>query len=490
MMLLDGTTRLIASLLAADPVGAAAPVTGAAPAVPAPAAATAPAHTAMDLFHSYLPILTIAFVVTLLTTPLMRKLAIRHGVIDRPSEARKVHRVPIAYLGGVAVFLGILAGVAASYAGIGGIDDHYSGAPSSAPEFAMVPVSVLVGMLLITLTGLIDDVTGLDPRLKISGQLLAAAALAMEDVGTKVAAQVLKPTLGAWLGNEQLQYAIHLPFSIPLQNPPTNVLVIDIIYWVGVAIIALFVLGACNASNLIDGLDGLLSGVTAISVSGLLIIALGLAAADDGLVRGVANLDGARIVMCMAVIGACLGFLPHNFNPATIFLGDTGSLLLGYMTIVIVLMLGDTGKTDLVLAGLIVYAIPIIDTTLAIVRRKMAGKSIGSADDQHLHHQLKRALGVKGAVLALYGIGIVFAILGVWLTMARLRVVLTISLMFAAFIGVTAVKIARRAALEAEAVALHGAKPAAGGPPPKPVSAAPEAKEVRPALSEPTVAKT
>src|SRR6185369_10438896 len=98
----------------------------------------------------------------------------------------------------------------------------------------------------------------------------------------------------------------------------------------------LFVLGACNASNLIDGLDGLLSGVTAIANVGLLIIALGLAAADDG------PRDGARIVLGLAVLGACLGFLPHNLNPATIFLGDAGSLLLGYCTIVIVLMLGDT----------------------------------------------------------------------------------------------------------------------------------------------------
>src|SRR5690606_10909599 len=114
---------------------------------------------------------------------------------------------------------------------------------------------------------------------------------------------------------------------------------VDIIYWAGAAIIALFVLGACNASNLIDGLDGLVTGTTAITTAGLLIVALSLAAIDDG------PRDGQRIVLCMALLGACLGFLPHNFNPATIFLGDCGSLLLGFATIVVVLTLGDTGKT-------------------------------------------------------------------------------------------------------------------------------------------------
>src|SRR5690606_27334481 len=180
---------------------------------------------------------------------------------------------------------------------------------------------------------------------------------------------------------------------------------------------ALFVLGACNASNLIDGLDGLVTGTTAITTAGLLIVALSLAAIDDG------PRDRPRIVLCMALLGACLAFLPHNFNPATIFLGDCGSLLLGFATIVVVLTLGDTGKTQFVLAGLIMYAVPIIDTVLAIVRRKLAGRSISEADDQHLHHMLCRTLGVKGAVLALYGVAGAFTVLGVALSLSRARLV-------------------------------------------------------------------
>jgi len=163
--------------------------------------------------------------------------------------------------------------------------------------------------------------------------------------------------------------------------------------------------------------------------------------------------DSQRIVLCLALLGACLGFLPHNFNPANIFLGDAGSLMMGFCTCAIILTLGDTGKSFLVVAGVIIYALPIIDTSLAIVRRKMEGKSISSADDQHLHHMLKRALGVKGAVLALYGIAGSFAVLGASITLLRARFIYVLALIVASFIGVTAIKIARKKAIEAAAAA-------------------------------------
>lgn len=406
------------------------------------AAADIAASTPLQLFHDYLAVFIVAFLVTVIATPLMRRLAVANGVIDRPSEARKSHRVPVAYLGGVAVFLGVLAGVCFSYLEMVLPESvfRYHISPRLL-DLRPVPISVVLGMTLIMLTGLIDDVVGLVPRLKIGGQLLAAAALAMEDVGTKVAKGALTP-IGQLVGNENLIYHIPLPGAFE-SIIGQAFLQVDIVYWVGTAIIAVFVLGACNASNLIDGLDGLLAGVTAIAAAALLIVALMLASADDG------TLDGSRIVIALALLGACMGFLPHNFNPATIFLGDSGSLLLGFLTIVLVLSLGDTGKTQLVIAGLVIYSIPIIDTILAIVRRKLAGRALSSADDQHLHHMLKRAMGVKGAVLTLYAIAIAFGALGVWLTFGRVRVVFTVAMVFATFIGVTAVKVARRQAIEA-----------------------------------------
>ncbi|GMV24208.1 MAG: hypothetical protein AMXMBFR58_02390 [Phycisphaerae bacterium] len=397
----------------------------------------------LEIFHSYSPVLVIAFLVTLATTPIMRRLAVRHGVIDRPNEARKIHRQPIAYLGGVAIFMGLMAGILYSFFGQvseGLMSFHPTRWLDEDGHVHMVPWSILLGMTAIVLVGLLDDVVGISPRVKIGGQLLAAAALAVNDVGVRVAGGIMKP-IGAIFGDPNLVYNIPIGIEIPFLVP-TGVIHIDLIYWTGTAVIALFVLGACNASNLIDGLDGLLTGVTGIASFGLLVVALGLALVDDG------ARDSQRIVLCMALLGACLGFLPHNFNPANIFLGDAGSLLMGFSTIVIILTLGDNDQTQLVLAGLIIYAIPMIDTTLAIVRRKMAGKSISSADSDHLHHMLKRALGVKGAVLSLYMLGGLFAALGIWLSMSRARVVYILALVFASFIGVTAIKIARKKQIE------------------------------------------
>jgi UDP-GlcNAc:undecaprenyl-phosphate GlcNAc-1-phosphate transferase len=415
----------------------------------------------LDVFNGYVGVLAVSFLLTLIATPIMRHLALANGVIDHPSDPRKVHRMPIAYLGGAAVYLGIMGGIFFSYLGV-----HqpflveYHGVPEvafGAPDPRFVPPWILLGLTIIMVIGLIDDVTGISPRVKVGGQLLAAAALAYGDIGVKVAAGVLTPTLGQLLNNPDLFYTINLPGEFPLVG---SVIQLDVIYWTGTAVIAVFVLGACNASNLIDGLDGLLSGTTAIASVGLLAISLLVVFTDPG------PRDAQRIILCMALLGGCLGFLPHNFNPATIFLGDCGSLMLGYATIVIILMLGDQGRTDLVIAGLIVYAIPIIDTGLAIVRRKMAGKSMSEPDSDHLHHMLKRAFGVKGAVFVIYGMGSAFAVIGVLLAVSGVRFVYSLALLVVSFVVVYSTKIARRKAHEEQSMrrVIPAATPA---PPPK-----------------------
>jgi UDP-GlcNAc:undecaprenyl-phosphate GlcNAc-1-phosphate transferase len=412
-------------------------------------------HTRLAIFEGYIGVLVVSFLLTLIVTPLMRRLAVANGIIDRPSDPRKIHRMPIAYLGGVAVFLGLLGGIFYSFLAnkFPTLIDFHAAKPEHLKDGAFyepVPISIVLGITVIMLVGVLDDVFGISPRVKIGGQLFAAAALAVGDVGVQLAAGVLVPaakSLGVhtqvYNGIETILLSIPMPFHVM----GGNVLPIDVVYWAGTAVIAVAVLGLCNASNLIDGLDGLLSGTTAISSVGLLVLALGMALADDG------PRDAQRIVLCLALLGACLGFLPHNFNPATIFLGDAGSLLLGFCTCVIILTLGDTGKSHLVAAGLIIYALPIIDTTLAIVRRKMEGKSISAADDQHLHHMLRRALGVKGAVGVLYGIAAVFAVIGAGISLVRARVIYLLAMILAAYIGVTAIKIARRKFIEAQAAA-------------------------------------
>ena len=388
--------------------------------------------SSLGLLNSYAIVFIVAFVVALLVTPLVRQIALRADVTDRPDADRKIHKYPVAYLGGMAVFCGLIAAIAVSYF----VADAYRG----------VPFAVVLGMAAITFTGLADDLWGWDPRLKIAGQLVAAAALAYQDIGVKLAAGMLRP-LAQWvapvLGNE------NLVINIPL---PGGEIPIDIIYWAGTAVIAIFVLGGCNAANLLDGLDGLLSGVVVVVVIGLLCVSLLMAVnpAPAGIDQA-QSLSGARIVLCMALLGAVLGFLPHNFNPASIFLGDCGSHLLGYVCVVIILMFGEFGQTHLVFAGLIIFSVPIIDTTLAIIRRWLAGRPMSVGDDHHMHHQLKRAMGsVQRAVFAMYAITTVFAVVGVSLaalvmmTELRVRVVYAIAMVMFGFIGVIAVKTARR----------------------------------------------
>lgn len=393
-----------------------------------------------SIFQGYVGVFIVAFLVTLLATPVMRRLAVANDIVDHPTDPRKVHKQPTAYLGGVAVFLGLMGAMVFAIIAtqVGGLIEYHPTETEFTTRQKMLPFSILLGMTVIMFVGLFDDIVGISPRLKISGQLFAAAALALDQVGVQVAAGLILPIAQA-LGIE----------TMLIGNQETVGFVLfgvgfDLVYWTGAAVITVFVLGGCNAANLVDGLDGLLSGVTAIAAAGILVVALTLALIDDG------PRDAQRIILALAILGACVGFLPHNFNPANIFLGDSGSLLLGYSMVVLILTLGDTGKTHLVVAGLVIFAIPIMDTALAIIRRKMSGQKMSDADANHLHHMLKRALGVKGAVFALYGIGLAFALLGIAASFGRARLIYALILVLASFIGVTAIKIARRNVFEAE----------------------------------------
>ena len=380
-----------------------------------------------ELLNGYIGVFIVGFIVTLVATPFVRRLAIAMDIIDRPNESRKEHKYPIAYLGGLAVFLGVFAAIAFSFMVVDG--------PGG--ELGPVPISIIVGILAITFTGLADDVWGWDPRLKIMGQLIAAAALALEDIGTRVAEGVFLPLFGE-------------PSTVLATLGPVVLHSGDVYYWSGTALIAIFVLGGCNAMNLIDGLDGLCSGVAGIMGSALLVLSL-LIASSVAVAEPYESLAGVRIVLCLALLGGVLGFLPWNFNPAVIFLGDCGSLLIGYLLVVIILLLGEQGQTHLVFAGLIIFSLPIMDTSLAILRRKLAGVSMSQADANHIHHLAKRALGgVKKAVVALYGLTFLFGILGVLLgalaieQIVRLRIVYVAAIVLFAAIAAVSLKTALR----------------------------------------------
>ncbi|MDA1261346.1 MAG: MraY family glycosyltransferase [Planctomycetota bacterium] len=379
----------------------------------------------VEMLNVFAPVFIAGFLITLAATPVVRRLALIVGVVDTPDSLRKHHKSPVAYLGGVAVFIGFMAAMLVSSVAL----------DSEAGDFPPVPISILVGASAIALTGLADDIWKWDARLKIAGQLVAAAALAYSNIGIGAVTGFLQPFVGA--PNEEL---FHLGSTVILNA--------TLYYWVGTAFLGFVIIGGCNAANLIDGLDGLLTGTTAIMSSGFLAISLLLASTvliEDPTTSFVA----VRVALSLALLGTMLGFLPWNFNPAVIFLGDCGSLLIGYLCVTTILLFGEQGPPSLVVAGFIIFGLPITDTTLAIIRRKIAGVPMNTPDVQHIHHQVKRLFGsVKRSVFALYGITLAFTLIGVGiaavllLTQTRVLVVYSIGIAFFGFVVSVAVKIA------------------------------------------------
>jgi len=348
----------------------------------------------LELLSAYMPAFVAALVATLVATPIVRRVALATNIIDHPDQGRKQHAYPIAYLGGLAIFAGTLVGI--------GVSAIFSS--GQAALLQGIPISIVIGMFAIMFTGFADDIWKWDPRLKIAGQLIAAAALAIEDVGPQLAAGVLSAICGE---------PKDILFSIGAFSVPNS----ELYYWIGTGITAVFVIGGCNAANLIDGLDGLLAGTTTIMALGFLAISL-IMAYTLPVENPETSLAGTRIILSLILVGVTLGFLPYNFNPAIIFLGDCGSLLIGFLSVVIIMTFGEYGTTKYSVAGLICFGLPILDTTLAIIRRKAAGLSMSDADSNHIHHRLKRYFGgnVRKTVLTLYAIAAGFTIVGVGLS--------------------------------------------------------------------------
>ena len=369
----------------------------------------------LDVLSPYVGVLVVAFLVSVVATPLLRTLAVRNGIVDAPDLLRKNHAVPVAYLGGVAIFLGFAVAVIAitAFPGVGGFGQGGSARLAVSRPMVPFPLSILAGAAVVTITGLFDDVFGIRARVKVGGQLFAAAALSYDNIGVHLIENGLLV-----FGVPYKELNAFSVFGSPLGE--------SLVYAAGTFLIAVMVLGACNSVNLLDGLDGLASGVVAIAMGGFLVLAL-ITAARSGAGDGVLMLqlrDPVRIVCCLATIGAILGFLPYNFRPASIFMGDAGSLLLGYLCAATILLFSDTGSQALLMvtAALIVFAVPITDTSLAIIRRKLRGMPLFAPDNQHIHHLLRRSgLSVRQSVLVMYAAGVAFAALGVGMVVAELQ---------------------------------------------------------------------
>ena len=304
------------------------------------------------MLEYFVPFL-IALIVAYVLTPGVKKLAIKVGAVDKPN-ARKVHTHAIPRLGGLAIYVGFMAAV-----------------------LFCVPVrhellGLLLGCTAIVALGIWDDICNIPAKVKLVGQIVAAC------IPIAFGIQI------EWLTN---------PFGTLIVLPELVAIPVTI-FWI---------IGFTNTVNLIDGLDGLAAGVSFIASVSMFLLAYTMN-----------QYLPAMIIVAMA--GAALGFLQYNFNPAKIFMGDTGSMLLGYtMAVAAVLGLVKTAATIALVVPLIALGLPILDTLFAIIRRKMSGVPIFQPDKGHLHHRLL-ALGMsqKQAVLIMYFVSIVLGIVALY----------------------------------------------------------------------------
>jgi len=303
--------------------------------------------------------LLVALVVSFLMTPVVKTFAYKVGAIDVPKDNRRMHKVPIPRLGGLAIFIGFMVSILLFV--------------RITPEMK----SILLGAVIIVVLGVVDDIMALPAGIKFVIQIGAALIPALNGV------QILA-------------------FSNP------NIFS-DNLYWVlgnlSIPITVLWIVGLTNAVNLIDGLDGLANGVSAISATTMLVIAL------------LASEAQVAIVMA-ALVGACAGFMPYNLNPAKMFMGDTGATFLGY--ILATMSIQGLFKYYAVISFVVPFLIlglPIFDTAFAFIRRIAHGQNPMHADRSHIHHRLiDMGLNQKQAVATLYVISAILGLSAVVLT--------------------------------------------------------------------------
>ena len=336
----------------------------------------------------------LAFIVAFMTTPYTIKIAHKIGAVDVPKDERRMHKKAMPKFGGPAVILGFLVSVIYLLIVMSMENTINLFGPES---YGMKLLGMFLGIVVLSITCIIDDIITIRPIVKLFGQLVAA---------------IIAVSFGIRLGEFNLSF---------INNPLMEEIVSCIITVV-------WIVGVTNAINLIDGLDGLSSGISVISAISLLVIFV---------------LNGSplvSIVLITALAGALVGFLPFNFTPAKTFIGDTGSNFLGFsLSIISILGVAKTYTFAVIVLPLIVLGLPIFDTLWAIIRRLIKGKSIKAifkADKGHLHHRIvARGFGQKQAVLILYGLSATFGIFAVILLDSGIWKALSFLLMVIVAIG-------------------------------------------------------
>jgi UDP-GlcNAc:undecaprenyl-phosphate GlcNAc-1-phosphate transferase len=308
----------------------------------------------------YLVAFLLAFALSAALTPLVRRLALKYGIIDHPdAEGRKIHKQPIAYLGGLAIFFAFVIAVSVTLA------------PSRQLE------ALLLGCAILVAVGVVDDVRGLSPWSKLGWQFVAAAVALAGGIGIT---SFTNPFGGEIVLNNWRYAVVIAGFSFhiaPLAN----------------ALSLLWMVGLANTVNFLDGLDGLACGVSGIAA----IIMFALSVGPHVHQPGVA-------ILAIILAGAAFGFLPYNFYPAKIFMGDSGALFLGLVLAMLAIYSGAKLATATLVLGF-----PIIDAMWAVTRRLWHHKSPFRADRGHFHHLLLDVgLSQRQAVLTLYGVSAAF----------------------------------------------------------------------------------
>jgi len=311
-------------------------------------------------------VLGVAFGVTFSLTPVVRRLAERRGAVAEPDE-RHVHEVPTATIGGLAMIVAFLAALLVAWR-----LDHFN------PVFdgSTAPLGVALAAVVIFAVGLTDDLREISAPAKVAGMVLAGSILSIAGVS--------------------ILY-FRIPFyDLVVLSPDLSAL-----------LTVVWVLGMANAVNLIDGLDGLAAGIVAIASGAFFLYS------EQLLDAGVIGDDNVGPLVALITVGICLGFLPHNFNPARIFMGDGGALLLGLLMAASTIAVGGSQNTPFsgqvffffapLFIPLFILGVPILDTVFAIIRRATRRSGVATADKDHLHHRLMRlGHGQRRAVVILW----------------------------------------------------------------------------------------
>ncbi len=335
----------------------------------------------------YLLAFGVAFAISMLATPIVRRYALAHGIMDRPSEDRKIHKQPVAYLGGLAIFAGFLVGVA-----------------------AFVPVSrqlvaLVLGCMVLVVVGVIDDVRGLSPWTKLGWQFVAAGVALSGGIGITS----LTNPFGGVIDLTWGRFGVDL-WALDFHITP-----------IGNALSLLWMVGLANTINFLDGLDGLAGGISGIAAFIMFLVAVGPSVNQP-----------AVALLAIILAGATFGWLPFNFYPARIFMGDSGAYFLGLTLAMLAIYSGAKVATAVLVLGF-----PIIDAVWAATRRLAKRKSPFRADRQHFHHLLLDVgMGQRQAVLTLYAIALAFGVVALMIgSFAKLIALIVMVALMAIAIG-------------------------------------------------------